>query len=126
MANNQLSTGRFITCGAFTVGDKRTIGVDAVLPWTVTIPNGTTDLLKVLPVKFSALQAIALHASDVCKIETNNGTTPTDTINLAANKGVIWFVGETGCPFTADCTNVYITNTSGSSVEIRAIIAYTP
>lgn len=122
MAQQTFSTGRFVTLGAFTCGDKRTVFADEGKGWETTVANGTTDAAKELRVKVSALQVVGLWASGDCKIETNNGTTPTDTINLKANLGIVWFAGEANCPFTADCTTVYITNTSGSAVTVRAII----
>lgn len=126
MPQQQIIASRTVTLGAFTVGDKRTVGTDAGEPWEVTVANGSTDVAKTLAIDFSQLQVLGLWASGDCKIETNSGTTPTDTINLKANVGIVWHAGETGCPFSADCTTVYITNTSGSAVTIRAIIGFTP
>lgn len=110
-----------------TVGDAQTLTTaEAITTVEIVVANGTTDQQVVCHVDFSQLKYVAIHSTQAVTLETVSGSSPTDTISLAANVGKVWIAGETGCPFTADCTNIYVTNASGSSATVELLVGYDP
>jgi hypothetical protein len=76
------------------------------------------------------LQSVYLLSNVDVTIKTNDATTPASTINLKANKPILWFVdsGYTN-PFTADVTQLFVSNagTVDAVVQLRSLVnATTP
>jgi len=85
-----------------------------------TVADGVTDGAFVFAVDVSALKAFYIISDQAVTVETNDGTTPDDTISLTANKPVTWRENDTAL-FSADVTILYITNASGSTATIYAL-----
>jgi hypothetical protein len=86
----------------------------------VVVANGQTNKEVVLAIDFSQLKAIFISSDRAVLIETNDGTTPDDTITLAANVPYIWQVGSaSACLITEDVTKVFVTNASGADANLR-------
>jgi hypothetical protein len=90
----------------------------------VTVPAATTDKRADIAIDVSEMKSLYIHSDQNVVIETNNATTPANTLIIAANKPLIWFIG---CgltnPLTADVTAIFITNagTSPANVRIRVL-----
>ena len=95
----------------------------------VTVPDSSTDLLVNMAIDVSQLQLLYIVSDQDVTLETNDGTTPTDTINLLANKPYIWKVGSYFANLlTADVTAFYFTNSSGAvaTVDVEGVEDATP
>jgi hypothetical protein len=89
----------------------------------VAIANGQTDKSIELAVDFSAVEFFLIVSTAAITIETNDGTTPDDTIVLVANKPYIYSTAMLDTfKITADVTTkLFATNASGSSANVTII-----
>lgn len=89
-----------------------------------TILDGVTDQLEEQAINFAKLVAFVALCDRAIKLETENATTPTDTINLVADRAERWISPDASNPLSADVTKWYATNTSGGPgiCEILALI----
>lgn len=104
-------------------------GDGGLSPRQVSIPDSSTDLLVNFACDVSQLQLIYMKSDQDITIETNDGTTPDDTINLKAGKPYVWYTGSYFTNLlTTDVTALYVTNSSGSTatLEIDGIEDSTP
>lgn len=89
---------------------------------TFSVANGQTDkALSIGGVDASQLVAVWLKSDAAVTLETNSGSTPDDTIALAADVPYIWFTGDLdSCLITTDIANtIYCTNASGGTATIQ-------
>lgn len=95
-----------------------------------SIADSTTDGLIAFALDVSQLTSIVLLSDYAVTLETNDGTTPTETLNLSAGIPVMWDSGKPAGdkPFSSDITALYVTNSSGSAaqLDIDAIYDSTP
>lgn len=94
-----------------------------------SIANGQTDADIVVAIDVSAVKSFYIVSSAAVTIETNDGSSPDDTLGLAAGVPYVWNTGsEDSFLLTADVTVLYVTNASGSSadIELRCIQDATP
>lgn len=102
---------------------------DSIISITPSIPTATTDQQVNIAFTVAALKALLIYSDYAVTIETNDGTTPDDTLSIAAGIPFLWLSGSgITCPITATVTKFYITNASGSTatVKIRALVDGTP
>lgn len=84
-----------------------------------------TDALVDFTLDVSQLKSLLMYADggDIT-VETNDGTTPGDTITLTDGAHTIYSAASgsgTANPFSVDVTSLYITNTGTASLVIRAL-----
>jgi len=94
-----------------------------------SIPDESTDLEVVFPLDVSAIKAIFIKSDQDITIETNDGSSPDDTLTLTADCPYIWHENsEYTNLLTADVTSLFVTNASGAAatLEIEAIVDATP
>lgn len=89
------------------------------IPINEAISAGQTDLLFNISWVNARLKMLYLVSDVDLTIESNDGTTPGDTLNLLAGEPVIYYDGG---PFTnpfvsADVTKWYITNVDAANLE---------
>ncbi len=81
-----------------------------------TVADSETDFQINAAIDVSAAKVIYLHSTQNVTVETNNGGSPDNTINLVANIPYLWtHDGYAVNLLTVDVTAFYITNASGSS-----------
>ncbi len=108
------------TRGGATVTQNVTLTAEAGQVLDVAVAGSTTDLQVNLAIDVSQLSHIFLLADGALTIQTNDGTSADDTITLAANKPLVWYSGcGMACPLTVDVTGLYLTNASGSTVNLQ-------
>lgn len=108
------------TRGGATVTQNVTLTAEAGQVLDVAVAGSTTDLQVNLAIDVSQLSHIFLLADGALTIQTNDGTSADDTITLAANKPLVWYSGcGLACPLTVDVTDLYLTNASGSTVNLQ-------
>ena len=85
------------------------------------IPLNSTDLLVAYVLNVAKIKAIFVVATVAMTIETNNGTTPTDTLTLVANEPFEWHDGSAlPNPFPrGNITALYLTNTTSGTLVLR-------
>ncbi len=96
---------------------------------SISIADSSTDKLVAWAIDISQLQSLHIQSDQNITIETNNpaGTSAAadDTLTLLANQPISWQTGDVmSHPFTADVTQIYVTNASGAAaqLEIRALV----
>lgn len=95
-----------------------------------TIGAGAADVLVNISIDISALKAIYIESTQDITIETENATTPTDTLNVKKDSPLAWDdKSHFANPFSADVTKMFITNgsaTEAADVKIKGIYDATP
>ena len=88
------------------------------------INDGVTDQEEEQAINFADMVGFIAKSDRAVTLETENATTPTDTIALVADRCTRWMSPDSGNPLTADVTKWFATNASGSkaTVEILALI----
>lgn len=122
-------TTRVQAGGTEVISRTNTYSASGLIKVNEAIANGQTDKVVTFTADQSAMSAFWLMSDQIVTVETNNGTTPTDTFVLTANEPLVWVsTGEYTNPITADITAIYITNASGSTanVEIGVLQDATP
>lgn len=95
----------------------------------VLVPDSETDFDVLVGIDVSQIQGIYIVSDQDITLETNNGTTPDETISLKANVPYKWH-GECydSNLLATDITALYFTNASGedATVKIRVVSDPTP
>lgn len=96
-----------------------TITADGEANVEVEVADEAADLAINIAIDISALQLLYIVADQDLTIETNDGTTPDDTLALKAGKPIVWY---DGCgysnPLSADVTALYASNASGADATL--------
>lgn len=94
----------------------------------VDVPASTTNQLFTVSIDISELESIFLVTDGALTIKTNDSGTPDDTFVFTANMPLIWvngyptIDGSSQNPFDADVTKMYLTNATGSDVNLSGFI----
>ena len=89
---------------------------------TVTVPPATADKRLRISIDVSELKLLYVHSDQAVTIETNSGTVPADTLTVLANKPLAWYAGcGLANPFTADVTDLYLTNAGARPATVRVL-----
>lgn len=95
-----------------------------------SIPDSSTDLQVTFALDVSAIKSIYIKSDQNITLETNNGSTPDDTLTLLAGVPYIWHTDSyfTNLLTTDITTDIFITNSSGSAalLEIEVVTDPTP
>ena len=90
-----------------------------------TIVDSAVDTLIAIAFAISKLKSIIITVDQNVTLETNDGTTPDDTINLKAVSAFQWGVGEERAnPFTVDVDGFYFSNASGEDALVTIDVLY--
>ena len=95
----------------------KTSGEELNISESITDSSNDLELTGTLDV--SAMVALLMYSDQDVTIETNDGTTPADTITLTAGQPLIWHSssGFTN-PLGTDVTSFFVTNASGSAANL--------
>lgn len=86
------------------------IGTDQSVPYTATRAN--------------ILSLMLLSDADAT-LETNSGSSPTETIVLKAGVAITWTLAGQGlaaCPFSANITGLFVTNAAATNFKVRTLL----
>ena len=84
-----------------------------------TVVTASTDYLINIAIDVSEVDSFYLNSTQAVTLETNNGTTPDNTISLVADQPYMWHSGDyVAFLLTVDVTKFYITNNSGATATI--------
>jgi len=98
---------------------------EGIVTGSITVSNGTTDALWNLGgIDVSQVVACYIASDKAVTLETNaTDASGGNTITLAADVPYMW---NTGSPdtlkLTTDVTKIYVTNASGSSATVSALV----
>lgn len=93
------------------------------------IPAESTDLLINFTLDVDACKSFYILSDQDLTIETNDGASPDNTLELKANKPYIWNTDSYDTfQLTVDVTKLYATKAAGSdaTLNIRALVDPTP
>jgi len=99
---------------------------DASESRSIDVPDSSTDLQVNLEIDITQIKAIYIVSTQNVTLETNSGSTPTDTIALLANKPYVWFSDSYFVnKLTADVTTgIFLTNASGSAAVVDIALTH--
>jgi hypothetical protein len=84
------------------------------------VTASTTDQLIACTISTAAISGLWIESDQAVTVETNNSTTPVDTIALLANQPLVWQENDYySLPLTADVTALYVTNAGASSANVK-------
>jgi hypothetical protein len=90
-----------------------------------TVTTGQTDYEINFDLDVSACKSFYLESDQDVTFETNDGSTPDDTIALKANEPYVWHSQSyDSFLLTTDVTSVFITNASGSTATIYCVALF--
>lgn len=94
-----------------------------------SVPDSSTDLQITCNVDVSALKSLYIVSDKDMTLETNSGSTPTDTLSLKAGVPIVWEsnMGTTN-PLTADVTALFATTgaVGAAILDFKALQDPTP
>lgn len=116
--------------GGTPVSQQTILSAESALPVQVTVPADSEDLeISPLAIDISQLKALQLLATADMTINTNDlaGGSPDDTIELEANKSLVWYEGcGLANPLTVDVTKFYVTSVDGGTLNVTVGQDVTP
>lgn len=91
-----------------------------------TVAPGT-DTAVVIAIDVSAVKFFRIHSTTAATIQTNDGTTPDNTLSLAANQAYDYVPSDYE-PFllTVDVTTLYVTNVTETVLTVEVLQDATP
>lgn len=91
------------------------------------IANATTNGEVAFTLDVSQLKGIYIVSDQDILLETNDGSSPDDTISLKAGIPYLWHENSYhACLFDADITALFVTNTSGSTANLKIDAFFDP
>lgn len=111
------------------VSKTQTFSGDGKTQRQVVVADSATDFLVTIAIDVSHIKAIMIVSDQDITMETNDGTTPDETINLLADNPLVWYEGSYYANLLAsDITALYFSNSSGAvaTVDILVIHDSTP
>ena len=115
--------------GSGTVSNVLTKTSESSVEMTVSIPAETTDMEVDIAIDTAAVKSLLISADGALTIETNDGTTPDDTLAVDENEPLTYMVDtEDTLQLTVDVTKLYVTNAGAAAVtlDIRVLVDATP
>lgn len=115
--------------GNLSISKQITKSSDAENNRDITVPQNSTNLAITFALDVSELKALYIVSTVNLTLETNSGSSPTDTLTLVAGEPVIWWTGcPVAIPFSADVTGLFATTGAVGEglLSIRALYDATP
>lgn len=94
-----------------------------------SVVTASTDLAITCAIDVSAVKSFYVVSDQAVTLETNSGSSPTNTLTLVAGVPYQWNTDSYNTfKLTGDVTVIYVTNASGSTaaIELRCIQDATP
>lgn len=115
-----------LTEGSTVTSASESISVEGVQKVvSASIPGETTDQQVVFSADVTQLEFLLISSTQAVTIETNDGTTPDDTLSIAAGKP-LWWRKSAGidCPLGTDVTTLYVTNAGATAATLTILAGY--
>lgn len=110
----------YIADGATIVNTTFTYSGDSETGIQETITGSTTNKEFYLPFTVAQIQSLVMWSNQALTIKTNSSGSPQDTINLVANKQLIWDTDSppANIPFAGDVTAIFVTNAGMNTAQL--------
>ena len=109
-----------VVSGSRSLEKQNTFSSERDLGLEVQVAGSTTDKLVNWSCDVSQVQAIYIVSDQDLTFETNDGSSPDDTISLLANVPYIWHVNSYHAfKLTTDVTKLYLSNAGSSTATLR-------
>lgn len=121
-------TEKVLTAGR-EVAEENSFSGDGQVSLSVSVPDSTTDQLVDLALNVSEIKAVYIVSDQDLTLETNDGSTPDDTLSLVAGVPYVWHENSYYSNLLiTDITALYLTNASGATatLELEAVYDSTP
>ena len=118
-----------VTTNGRTVRQENTFSGDGQVSRSVEVADSETNMLINFALDVSQIKSIYIKSDQDLTLETNDGESPDNTLNLTANVPYVWHENSLFTNLlTVDITALYATNASGSTatLEIEALVDSTP
>jgi hypothetical protein len=116
-----------IDSGGRTHQYAKTYEAESVAAVEVAVADSESDKEIDIAIDYSQITSLWISSDQDVTIETNDGTTPDDTIALKANVPLLWTTDSYfACPLTEDVTALFVTNASGSTATVRVEVLTDP
>ena len=118
-----------VTTNGRTVRQENTFTGDGQVSRSVEVADSETDMLINFALDVSQIKSIYIKSDQDLTLETNDGGSPDNTLNLTADVPYVWHENSLFTNLlTVDITALYVTNASGSTatLEIEALVDSTP
>jgi hypothetical protein len=113
--------------GGVALSKSESVSAGAESSVSESVADASTDLLIAFELDVSQAKVIFILSTTALTLETNSGSTPTDTITLAANVPLLWTTNDGSAnPFSGDITALYATNSSGSAATLDIRVLHDP
>ena len=116
------------TDGSETIEKSEAVSSGAAVNLDEAVADSSTDLELTFLLDQSAMKSFYMVSDQALLIETNSGSSATDSFTLTANQPIVWTTGGgTTNPITADITaNIFATNSSGSTANLKIRVLQDP
>lgn len=106
------------------VAQSTTIAGTNLVKLSQSFADLETDTPIALSVDVSQVKAVYIVSQNFgCTLETNNASTPVDSLTLAADVPYVWHTGKPDAlAFGTDITALYVTNVSGDACQLELLI----
>lgn len=85
-----------------------------------SVSNNSTDLAITCAIDVSAVASFFIISTANVTVETNNASSPTNTLTLVADEPYVWTTDSLDTfKLTGDVTVMYVTNVSGSTAALK-------
>lgn len=108
------------------LSEQVSITGDAEVNLDIVVNNTVVNQLVPFVLDRSKVQGIFIDPDSNVTVKTNSSGSPTDTLTLLASDPVAWTIndGLAKCPFTADVTALYVSNSSGKQSNTLLRVVY--
>jgi len=95
---------------------------DGPIEAEVDVPGSTTDQEVTIQIDVDKVEFLMILSDQDVTLETNNASTPDDTINLKANRPYLWWKNHyDSFLLTVDVTKVYLTNAGANAAVVSFV-----
>lgn len=110
--------------GYQTINQQISKSDDRSLELDVTVAANVTNQAHAFPIDVSEVKSMYLMSTQNITIKTNSTSTPANTLNLLANRPVIWQDGDlNSLLLTTDVTTLYLTTGAiSSSASLKLLL----
>lgn len=109
-----------VATGGVSIEKSKTYSAASRVSLDETIADSETDKQVTVAIDVSAVKAFYIVSDQDITLETNDGTTPDDTLSLVADVPYVWTTDSYDTfKLSADVTAFFFTNSSGSAANVK-------
>jgi hypothetical protein len=125
--SKSMTFGSSTTVDNVAIAGEHTVTGGLILNYKETIPADSDALEVAATIDVSTIQGLQIKASHDLLLETNDATTPDDSLVLKAGDSLTWHKDSpVACPLTTDVTKFLFTEAGSVDVIFEARILVNP